>query len=130
MCIALATFGDKIAALFESSTQFVIFKSVPNKTDDSEVIPIKNNSPNELLNLLKQHDVKIVICGAISGCTRRLLIAHNIQVIPWITGDVTSVIKAFRFNRLITPSFVMPGCRANRRQGRGHLGRGKQNLIK
>ena len=122
MCIALATFGDKIASLFESSDQFVIFRSAPYKIDDSETIPIKNNSPNELINLLKQHDVKIIICGAISGCMRRLLDANKIQVIPWITGDVKSVIDALLFNRLNTPSFVMPGCRAKRRQGRGHLG--------
>jgi predicted Fe-Mo cluster-binding NifX family protein len=126
MYIALATFGDKIASVIESSDQFVIFPSASYKVVNWETIPIKNNSTNELINLLLKHDVKIVICGAISGCTRRLLNAHKIQVIPWITGDVKSVIEAFRFNRLISPSFVMPGCRAKRGQGRGFSGRAKQ----
>jgi len=108
MCVALATFGDKIASLFESSNRFVVFQAPLYKVDNSKTIPIINNSANELLNLLKQHNVKILICGAISGCTRRLLNAQKIHVIPWITGDVKNVIDAFQSGRLFSSSFVMP----------------------
>ena len=126
MCIALATFEDKIASLFESSNRFIIIKTPSYKIENSESIPIKNNSFNELLYLLKQNNVKILICGAISGCTRRLLEAQKIQVIPWITGDVKNVIDAFLSNRIFSSSFIMPGCRGNRGQGRHQFGKEKR----
>ncbi|MBC8186293.1 NifB/NifX family molybdenum-iron cluster-binding protein [candidate division KSB1 bacterium] len=128
MCVALASFGDKIASLYESSNRFVVFHAPTYNVEDSEVSPIIDNSPNELLNLLKQHNVKILICGAISGCTRRLLNAQGIVVIPWITGDVKSVIYAFQSNRIFSPLFIMPGCRGNRGQGRHQFGKRNRNF--
>jgi predicted Fe-Mo cluster-binding NifX family protein len=128
MCIALATFEDNIASLFESSNRFVIIQSSPYKIENAESIPIKNNSLDELLHLLKQNNVKILICGALSGCTRRLLTAQKIQVIPWITGDVKSVIEAFQSNSQFTSSFVMPGCRGKRRHERRQFGNRKQHF--
>lgn len=127
MCIALATFEDKIASLFESSNRFIIVPSPSYKFENSESIPIKNNSANELLHLLKQNNVKILICGAISGCMRRLMEAQKIQVIPWITGDVQSVVEAFHSDNLFSSSFIMPGCRGKGRHRRRQFGKGKHN---
>ncbi|MBL7094370.1 hypothetical protein ISS22_10400 [candidate division KSB1 bacterium] len=129
MCIALATFGNKVASLFESSNRFIIIQSVGTKDDNLETIPINNHSPNELIHLLKQHKVTVLICGAISGCTRRLLNAQKIQVIPWITGDVKDVFEAFQSDRLFSSSFVMPGCRGNQGQGRHQFRKRKRNFL-
>ena len=111
MSTAIAAYGDRIASLFESSEKFIIIHSSSDDIKNLPSINIGNNSPNELLRLLKQNDVKILICGAISGCVQDLLEAHNIEVIPWITGDIESVIQAFYSENLISSSFMMPGYR-------------------
>ena len=127
MCIALAAFGNRIASLFESSDTFIIVKSPSYDIKNSKSITITNNSPNELLQLLKNSNAKILICGAISGCIRNLLEAQNIRVIPWITGDIQSVVQAFRSNNL-SSSFIMPGCRRRGRYGHYGFRRGQQNF--
>jgi predicted Fe-Mo cluster-binding NifX family protein len=110
MCIAIATYKNRIASLLESSDKFVIIHSPSYDIKNSKSITICNNSPNELLQLLKSNNTKTLICGAISGYIRRLLEARNIEVIPWITGDIQSVIKAFCSDNLVSSSFIMPGC--------------------
>ena len=125
MCVALATFENKIASLFESSNKFILIKSQSNKIQKSKAIPINNNSMNELIYLLKQNNVKVLICGAISGCNRRLLNAQNIKVIPWVTGDVNSIIRAYQSGMLFSSPYFMPGCKGRRGQGRGQFGKGK-----
>lgn len=126
MCLALATYQNRIASLFESSDKFIIIQSPSYDVKNSTSIVISNNSPNELLQLLKNNNVKILICGAISGCVRQLLEAQNIRVIPWITGDIQGVVEAFRSNQLFSPSFIMPGCRGRGRFGRGQFQRGRK----
>ncbi len=128
MCIAIATYKNRIASLFESSDKFVIIHSPSYDIKNSKSITICNNSPNELLQLLKSNNTKTLICGAISGYIRSLLEAHNIEVIPWITGDIQSVIKAFRLDNLISSSFIMPGCRKRGRHRHQGFRRGQQNL--
>ena len=128
MCVALAAFGDKIASLFESSNRFIIIQSPSYKFENSESIQIQNNSFNELLHLLKQNNAKILICGAISSRTRRLMEAQKIQVIPWITGNVQSVVEAFFSDNLFSPLFVMPGCRGKGRHERRQFGKRKHNF--
>ena len=63
--------------------------------EDSHLAINKNNSSYELLQALKKNNVNILICGAISGCILHMLEANNIQVIPWITGDIQSVVHAY-----------------------------------
>ena len=128
MCLALATYQSRIASLFESSDKFIIIQSPLYEVKNSISIAISNNSPNELLQLLKDNNVRILICGAISGCMRQLLEAQNIRVIPWITGDIQCVVEAFRSNKLFSPSFIMPGCRGGGRFGKGQF-RGGRKFI-
>ena len=110
MCVAIAAYRNRIASLFESSEKFVIIHSPSYDIKNSKSIAITNNSFNDLLQLLKNNSIKILTCGAICSDNRRILEAHNIEVIPWITGDVQNVIQAFRSSNLISSSFLMPGC--------------------
>ncbi len=114
MFLALAAYENKIASLFESSNNFVIIPAPSYNIQNSRRVRIENNSTNILLQLLKENQVGILICGAINKCIRRLLEAQGIQVIPWITGDITNVVEAFRSGNLNSSTFIMPGCRQKR----------------
>ena len=129
MCIAIAAYGNRIASLFESSEKFVIIQSPSYDIKNSKSIIISNNSPNELFQLLKNNNIKTLICGAISGCIRNQLEARNIEVIPWITGDIQSVALAFCSNNLVSSSFMMPGC-GKKGRCRHHRFRGGLQHVK
>jgi len=118
MSLALATYEDRIASLFESSDRFVVIDLPASTLENSRSIPVDDNSPPELLKLLKRNDVTVLICGAISGYNHHLLEVEGIQVIPWITGDLQRVAQAYFTGNLFSLPFVMPGCRRKGRHGR------------
>ena len=118
MNIALATYGDRIASLFESSDRFVIFDSNKQESKKTRTVIIRDNTAGTLLHELKAHDARVLICGAISGCTSQMLEGQGIQVIPWVTGYISDVIEAYRTRHLTSPAFIMPGCRRRGRRGR------------
>jgi hypothetical protein len=53
--------------------------------------------------------VTLLICGGITGCSRRLLNRSGIETIPWIGGGVETVLHALIDDRL--GSLLLPGCR-------------------
>lgn len=118
MSLALATYKDRIATLFESLDRFVIIESPLYDIENLHSILISNNSINELLQVLKKNNVKVLICGAISGCIRQMIETQGIQVIPWIKGNIKNVIHAYRTENLFSSAFTMPGCIRRGRHGR------------
>ncbi|MBD3289592.1 hypothetical protein GF337_12375 [candidate division KSB1 bacterium] len=125
MNIALATYGDRIASLFESSDRFVIFDSRSGQIEKPRTLIIRDSSPNTLLHQLKANEAQVLICGAISGCTSQMLEGQGIQVIPWVKGHINDVMEAYRTRHLFSPGFRMPGCRRRGHRGRHWCGGGR-----
>ena len=125
MNLALAAYENRIASLFESLDRFIIIDSQSNNLQNSISIPVTDKSPMHLSHLLKTNKVELLICGAISGCIQQMLEAHNVQVIPWITGNLESVIHAYKMGEIFLPQFTMPGCGKRGRHGRRGFFRGK-----
>lgn len=122
MYLALAVYNNRIASLFETANQFVILNLPVEDLSKKKTITIRNNSISALQQLLEENQVKILICGAIHSCVAGSLEAIGIQLIPWITGEINSVVKAFQAGSL--ENYSMPGRCGRRRQGRlGRRGR-------
>ncbi len=64
--------------------------------------------------LLKELGVSLLICGAISGWMIVQLEGLGIRVIPWRSGEVREVVKAFLSGCLEEDRFAMPGCHRRR----------------
>jgi len=79
------------------------------------------------LNKLRELGIEVLVCGAISLRSARILDSGGIRVVGWISGDVEDVIRALIENRIYDSSFMMPGCGRNRRLRRG---RGRGGVIK
>ncbi len=75
------------------------------------------------LDKLRELGIEVLVCGAISARSARILDSGGISVVGWISGDVEDVISALIENRIYDSSFMMPGCGRNRRIRRGQ-GRG------
>jgi len=67
--------------------------------------------------------VQTVICGAISRSLEALLSSSGVWVIPNTCGPVEEVLAGFVTRRFGPRSFLMPGCRGQRRRFRGRHGR-------
>lgn len=120
MKAAFSTWNDRIAPVFDVARQVHV---VDLASDDSEASAINVEWPEEMLARkalrLAELDVNVLVCGAISRAAESMVLAHGIQVIAFVSGDLQSVVQGWRSGTLERDSFAMPGCRRGRRRGAG-----------
>ena len=64
--------------------------------------------------------VEVLICGAVSNALAAALSARGITLVPFVSGPVEEVVRAYVAGTLWAPRFALPGCRRWRhRWGRG-----------
>jgi len=108
MCLALAAFNDRIAALFETANRFVFVDLPLMEPPELKSVPVVTQTLAGMLKQIQENNTTILICGAIHKGMAWNLISAGIQVVPWITGDVTTILTAFQKDAL--ENYVMPGC--------------------
>ena len=62
--------------------------------------------------------IHVLLCGAVSRELEERLVAHGIEIVSGIRGEVNEVIRAKLDGCLTQPCFMMPGCHPRRRAGR------------
>ena len=71
----------------------------------------------------------VLICGAVTAHLANMLEATGVTVVPWVSGTVEDVVRAFAEDALSGARFSMPGCRCGRgrrRRGGGSRGKGRR----
>ncbi len=120
MILCLACFENRLASVFENSSEFRLYK-----TDGDDICPaghlsLPSEDSTDRTSAILACGVHLIICGAISGCTRQLIENAGISILPWVKGDVDQVLAAYKDNSL--DRLTMPGC--HNRPGMG-IGMGK-----
>ncbi len=69
---------------------------------------------------MPEHNVDILVCGAISNVYARMIEAQGIELIAFISGEFLDVFNAY-LNGTITVNYSMPGCRRRRRKGNNQI---------
>ena len=115
MYVCLAAYGDHIASLLETSDRLILMNPKNFSESDVRTIHLDNGSYDEIIKILHENNVDTLICGAVAACIHDLFVAQNINVIPWITGNISDIIDVLRRNRMLTSDFQMPGRRKRRR---------------
>nr|WP_287410712.1 hypothetical protein [Pseudodesulfovibrio sp.] len=117
MNAAFSVWEDRIAPVFDVTTELVIVAQNPDRTGIKRV-SVQDNSPSTLIATLLGRHVSVLVCGAISRPLHNAVTARNIVVHPFIRGGLAKVINAWRTGDLEDERFRMPGC--GNRQGRCH----------
>jgi predicted Fe-Mo cluster-binding NifX family protein len=82
--------------------------------------------PMSRIQMLREHNVQVLICGAISGLQASIIRAAEIELIPFVAGETQEILAAYMQGKLVSERFAMPGCsgrhRRRRRRGRGNKG--------
>ncbi|MBU1001010.1 MAG: NifB/NifX family molybdenum-iron cluster-binding protein [Proteobacteria bacterium] len=120
MLLCLACYGDRLASLAENADCFRLYRvdgGVPNK--EGSINP-PGREPAALSATLTSCGVQELICGGMTGCTRRCLTQAGITVHPWVKGTLDEVLNAWLLGTLSTLS--MPGCGGPRCNAGGKTG--------
>ncbi len=118
MIVAFSVWNGRISPVFDVSQRLVVLDiddgQIVSRLDEQDLI----EDPLLKVARLKQINVGILVCGAVSRHLSDMLESSGIRIIPFIAGDAEDVIQAFMTDALSNPALAMPGCCG--RQGRGH----------
>jgi predicted Fe-Mo cluster-binding NifX family protein len=122
MKAAFSCWHDRIAPVFDTARELLIVE----QTSDDLSREILEINPMELpfrrALELAEMGVRELVCGAVSRELHQVLLGQGLKVIPFISGDLDTVITAWKEGRLPEDSFLMPGCKGGRRMRRGKPG--------
>lgn len=116
MKIAVPVWNNRVSPVFDTSRHFLVVEFVDGEETSREQHTMADIFPPFRVRRLKELDVELLICGAISNPVACLIDAAGIALMPWVSGDVADVLDAFSRERLSDSRYRMPGCR---RWGRG-----------
>ena len=140
--IAITIWNDRISPVFESAGRIILVEVEQNRelSRTEQQLPAisshsaaggsynRSFSPQfdeglvcKKIERLRELDVDILVCGAISNFTAGLLTSAGIEIIGWISGYREEVIQALIKNSIGDDGFLMPGCFGRRRR------RGRRN---
>jgi predicted Fe-Mo cluster-binding NifX family protein len=128
MKIALSIWKDCISTVFDAADQLLILE--PEGTDGYKRTNIKLISADITgrASEMKEQQIDVLICGAISRPLEKLLTASGICVFAFVRGPVEEVLAAYKSNRLEQTVFTLPGCRGRMTRGGRNRARGMRCL--
>ena len=127
MRVGIPIWGSKISPVLDASEQLLVVELTGTERSDIETVQLGGWGMMRRARLIGDLGLDVLICGAISGRLAGLLAWKDVRVIPWVSGEVGDVLRAFVDGDLSGKKFVMPGCRGvGRGAGRGGSGRGRQ----
>jgi predicted Fe-Mo cluster-binding NifX family protein len=126
MRLAIPVWNDRVSPVFDTANRLMLLDVANGVEQDRQLVDVAQASfPTQRARRLAELEVNILICGAISRPLAGLVSTAGIVVIPWVSGALDEVLRAFLTDRLSDPRWRMPGCggRGQRhRRGRGPCG--------
>lgn len=106
MRIAVASQGLDVSPHFGSCTNFNYYKVENNQLVDSRNLPSSSHLCGSQANFLRQIEVKVLLCGAISPHDKEQMERAGITVISGVSGRATEAAMAYLANKSSAPTAV------------------------
>jgi len=120
MNVALTSWNERISPVFDSARSLLIVEIEDGEVTRSSIEPFNPAVVNHLTELLSRLKIDVLICGAISEIPANIIEASGIELIPFVSGRIEDVVRAYAEGKPVVPSFLMPGCgHRHRRNIRG-----------
>jgi len=113
MKIAITVWGNRISPVFDSAQRLLVVEVCRAEIVHRQIEIFQAGLFSRFIELLVELEVEVVICGALSDELATMLAANEIEVIPFITGEV-EVVLSFYVKGMDLVDFTMPGCPHNR----------------
>lgn len=131
MKAAFPFWEDRIAPVFDSARRICIVEVEFGRIVQEDREPLIGDLPVQKALCLTELGVATLVCGAISRPLQEMLTGYGIQVVPFVSGDLSEVIRAWISGKFNRSAFAMPGCLGGRcsRLGGLHSIGGKENIM-
>ena len=124
MRIAIPIYNDSVSNVFDFAHRLLLVEIENGKEVNRFEVALESQLLPQRASQLKSLEVDVLVCGAISQVLANMVTASGIQLLPYVTGQVNDVLRAYLAGQLVKPEFTMPGCWPGARKGFGRRGRG------
>lgn len=109
MNIAITVWNNRISPVFDSAQELLVAKTQETEIVDAVIKEFRTTFFNQFIDLLKELEVHVLICGALCKGPASMLENQGIEVISFMTGEAESVLENYLKGEDMT-LFLMPGC--------------------
>jgi predicted Fe-Mo cluster-binding NifX family protein len=95
MRIAISIFNGKISPRFDVAPKLRLYDIKERKITKEKEISCEGWDDMDRVHRLKELGVEILVCGGIPNYLSESLLHNDINVYPWVSGDVKDVLKKF-----------------------------------
>ncbi|MBF0450833.1 MAG: hypothetical protein HQK75_09040 [Candidatus Magnetomorum sp.] len=113
MRVAFSILNGRIAPVFDSSKYLIILDLKNDSIAKCMEYAFLNDNLYQIVRTTMVLKINTLVCGAISKRLRIILNTMGIKTIPFISGDIKTIIQGFIDHELNHPDFLMPGCKNN-----------------
>ena len=114
MRIAIPIWEDKVSPVLDTALRLLIVEVRNEKEVSRFIYYIDEPDLTRRCLSIRELDVNIIICCAVSHPFRHMLMASGIDVIQEISGLAEDVLEVFLKGTLFRSGFMMPWCKRNR----------------
>jgi len=107
MKVGVAAYKGAVANRIDFSDSIKVYRIQEEKPLLERELKLPKTNPLSDVNTVLSSGIDVLICGAINGFFYRMLAGNGVKVLPWVLGDVDSVLKSYVDGRL-QPSLPIP----------------------
>lgn len=116
MKLAISIWNGFVSNVFDFADQLLIVDIEDLREVGRSDVHLGQQAIQQRTNQLTKLNVEVLICGGISQTLASMLMASNIEVLPFIAGPVDEVLNAYLSNKLAEPQFLQPGSQVGARK--------------
>jgi predicted Fe-Mo cluster-binding NifX family protein len=110
MRIGIPVWDRWVSPVFDTASKLIVVEVRENKETSRSEELIPEGAFPQRTRRVAELGIDVLICNAISRPLADMLSVAGAEVIPWRSGPVEEIIKAYLAGRLGHPSFLIPGC--------------------
>jgi predicted Fe-Mo cluster-binding NifX family protein len=121
MKVAIPEHQGRVAPVFDTCRRVLIFSQDAEGEMPLGLEDWSDTGRHKRAARLKEIGVEILLCGGISCWMEGLLSVQGIQTMPWLAGEVSEILEAFRLGRVTEQKYAMPGRAGFRAERAKHI---------
>jgi predicted Fe-Mo cluster-binding NifX family protein len=120
MKVAIAVWEDCVSSVLDFAQRLVVADLRDGAETGRTEIGLPERNPFTKLAKLRELGIEVLICGAVSQPLACAFRAGGIQLLPYVTGTIDDVLKAYQAGQLDLPQYRLPGWWPGARRGFRH----------
>jgi len=119
MKVAITVWEDCVSSVLDFSQRlFVVELNDRGEMSPVQIVLLEQGALARLAKM-RELDIDVLICGAVSQPLAAAFTSSGIRLLPYVTGKVDDVLKAYQTGELGLPQFRLPGPWPGARRGFG-----------